>query len=462
MFQMILILFGRPVLPVAIITVWGIMMLYCLEDFDKRQVLFVFGITFFTFLLGRILLVEIFPLFEEDPVFPEKVDQTVDVILLVSLISLLVGYIFFESFNKCKFIEINQIPFGSNNVDKGHLYSEYSIIAKILFYCTFPFLIITTAGKVLYVIRYGYLQYYTSYELQVPYVVKKIGDFAQINLFIFLLCSPSKNEARPILTWYIIYLFLTLGTGQRFNFVCGLLILIVYFMMRNKENNEVWLSKKEIILMIVIFPVFLSFLSWINALRLNEELTFNGFLRNFFNFFYDLGSSVNVLKYEVSIGSKLKHTYYCFGTIITFFKENLISRLFGAPSYTGNTVEHGLNGYSYTHAISYAGWGSYYLAGNGMGSSYIAELYHAFSYPGLILGNIFYAFLVNKLYKFNGNSVLPRALIFYSLYDFLLAPRGPFDGFTSAIFNPTSIIGILIVYVLAKHLANRKVKLSIS
>lgn len=453
--QAFLLLVGKPFVPVLIMTVWGTLILYSIYNFKQRMVLFVFGVTFFTFLLGRTVLVDIFPLFEQDPVFSDAVNNETNILLLITLCTITISYAVFEHFDKYRINRSYRVMFKSIRPDYENVKNTYKSVSKALFYVTFPFLIITALGRVLYVFKFGYLQYYTSYKLQVPYIVKKIGDFAQIDLFVFLFCKPNKKEAKPLIFLYMFYLILSIGTGQRFEFVCGLLMLFIYFILRNRQKSEVWLSKKQLVILIILFPVFLSFLSLINDIRMNNTVTVNGLLKNFFDFYYDLGSSSNVLKYEILLGHRLSHKFYCFGTIITFFRENLISRLFGANSYSGNTIDHALNGFSYTHAISYAGWGRYYLAGNGMGSCYIAELFHAFSYGGVIVGNIIYGLLIDKLYRFKGESVLGNALIFYSLYNFLLAPRGPYDGFTNAIFNPTSLIAIGLIYFVSKYLINR-------
>ena len=138
------------------------------------------------------------------------------------------------------------------------------------------------------------------------------------------------------------------------------------------------------------------------------------------------------------------------GNVIDFLQGNIISRFLGIPHYSGNTVEHALKGHSLEHALSYVSMGSYYLKGHGLGGCYIADAFHDIRYFGVILVNVIYGCVLDRMFNFTGPGVWKKALSLLLLYYLLLAPRSGADGFITAIVDLTTWGTFLLIALVAK------------
>ena len=117
----------------------------------------------------------------------------------------------------------------------------------------------------------------------------------------------------------------------------------------------------------------------------------NGYLLDFIN---QQGVSINVIKRYIEYGANLpKGKLYFIGSTLSVLARSPIGRILNIAVYGGNTVENAMNGFSFAHALSYLVKGKQYLNGNGMGSSYIAEIMYSFGYMGVFIANIFFSFI---------------------------------------------------------------------
>src|SRR5690606_3586624 len=114
-----------------------------------------------------------------------------------------------------------------------------------------------------------------------------------------------------------------------------------------------------------------------------------------FEFFYAQGVSANVIGYTMVLDESIPDgKLYSIGPILQFISNYYGYFIQGIPMPSGQTVELALNGYLFSHTISYLIMPTLYLAGIGYGSSYIAELYADFGYFGIIFGSLFYGLLI--------------------------------------------------------------------
>ena len=420
-------------------------MLYALTDLETRGVLFVFLVSFFLILVGREAL-EVFGLHAIETVFKDELNRQAEWMIVISLASLFAGYALSGFFSTKK----KKIP------DHRYDSPQYRAIRKVsiaLFLFTFAFNVFTLIDIVLFVFRNGYLNFYTSYESHVPYVIKKLGDMCLVCFWIFLATMPDKKSVNRASLLYIIYFLLTLGTGKRFPFVAGMLTLFVYYLARNRIHNDgqVWIKKKTIILMFVLAPLLFMPLYAIGQIRVGNSWNAFRVDKAISNFLYNQGVSINVIKRAQIYGYKLPEgRMYLFGSTYEAISNNIISRMLGFPQYTGNTVEHARNGYSFQHALSYIAIGSYYLGGHGLGSCYIAEAFHDLGYLGVVAVNVVYGTLFRKLFDFRRYGVWITTIIIAMLNSILLAPRGSADGFITDIVDLTTWGTILVVSLLSE------------
>ncbi|MBE6109021.1 MAG: O-antigen polysaccharide polymerase Wzy [Erysipelotrichaceae bacterium] len=432
-----------------ILIVWSNGIIYALDDLNNRSSMFAFLISFFTFLIGRQAM-ERFGIYEVEHVFSEELNLLAENMLLVSLIVLLTFYVIFNSFSRKKTVNTMRSDYSSMN------YRMIREVSRFFFMVTFLFSLVTLLDIVIYVLRNGYLSYYTSYTSSVPYVIKKIGEMSPICYWVFLATMPEKKETDRVTLFYIFYLFSTLGTGKRFPFVAGLLTILVYYLSRNRINNEkkeVWFGRRHMRFMVMAVPLMMLLLFMIGQVR----TTIGGGTYNIgsfvTDFIYDQGSSINFIKRMVKFNDYLpRNKMYLFGSTYEKLTGNVIFRLMGATQYKGNTAMHALQGYSLQHALSYITMGSYYLAGHGIGSCYIAEAYHDYGYIGIILVNIVYAFIFSKVFDFRKKNVWSCSITLIILYSLLLAPRGSADGFIIDIIDLTTWGTIVVIWFTSKFL----------
>ena len=433
----------------ATVLVWLNIMLYSAEDLDERGALLGFAASFFVFLLGRQIL-ERFGLHAIENVFSEELNIHAERLVLISLSCLFLGYIIVK--NKPE--KQKKRVFDYNSA----YYLTVRRISLYFFYATYLFLIITILDTVFFVSNNSYLEFYVSYRSHIPYVLQKIGDMCPVCFFIYLMTMPSKKECRVPIFLYFCYLVLSLGTGKRYPCVAGMLILFVYFTIRNKVNNggKKWIGKKEILLCTIAIPILIIVLFTINEIRFEKEAT-TGILSKIEGFFYQQGVSINVIKREVVYRDKFPEgKIYMLGSTIEFLRDNIISRLIGIPHYSGNTVEHALLGNSFAHTLSYVAMGNYYLQGNGLGSCYIAEAFHDFSYAGVIFINILYGIIFKKMFFFKNKGIWTGTISLLLLNSLFLAPRGSADGFVADMVDITTWGTIFVVWLISKHFYAKK------
>lgn len=127
-----------------------------------------------------------------------------------------------------------------------------------------------------------------------------------------------------------------------------------------------------------------------------------------------------------------------------------IGMLLGMEKFSGNSASYATRGSSLAHALSYIVLKNRYLNGEGLGSSYIAETFHDLSYPGLIIINGLYAFLLCKVIKINGKSIWECTFALLMLSSILFAIRGETDGFMSVYLNLSTWVIFIMFHLLGK------------
>ena len=108
------------------------------------------------------------------------------------------------------------------------------------------------------------------------------------------------------------------------------------------------------------------------------------------------------------------------------------------------------------HIISYLVLPYNYLLGRGLGSSYIAELYHDFGYIGIFLGNIIYGCVIKICCNFNKCSIWMRYVCLVIINAILLAPRSTTDGFISSLTGMEVWLSGLLIWIISKFIYKRR------
>ncbi|MBE5999866.1 MAG: O-antigen polysaccharide polymerase Wzy [Sarcina sp.] len=431
---------------ILVLVVWSNGFIFTLEDLETRGALFAFLSTFFLFLIGREAL-EVFGLHDIEIVFSRELNQLAEGMLLISLLSLFIGYVLAGR------ITFKRLAYKTVQDYQSQQYISVRHVSKILFLLTFAFNIFTLTDIVLFVLRNGYLAYYTSYVSSVPYVIKKIGDMCPVCLWIFFATMPEKRAADRLSMLYMFYLLLTLGTGKRFPFAAGILTLFVYYISRNTINpgKGVWVKKRTLVALFIMTPFLFMGLYVVGQIRFNHLVNSVNLGSMVGDFLYKQGVSVNIIKRTKLYVNRLPAgKMYLFGSTYEAISNNIIFRSLGARQYAGNNIAHALGGYSFQHALSYAAMGNYYLEGHGLGSCYIAEVFHDLGYVGVVIVNVIYGILFRRVFNFKNHGIWMTAIIISMLNSLLLAPRGSADGFITDIVDLTTWGTILVVWMISK------------
>lgn len=432
-------------LYLSIILMWLNNFLYSLEFPESRITQLMFYLSFFAFLLGR-PIAELITVRVNYHHFGNDILIHTSVCLYVSLVTLgLAEFIFDHSIqfqDKGKYI-------GSEYTDNRTVNIRKTSI--IFFYVAYPFAMLIIAEKILFVRAMGYVAYYTDYTSRFPYIVTKIGDMAEIALFMFLATMPSKKECKIPLALYLIQAFASLFTGKRGRFVVPIIFIVTYLVIRNRINTgeKKWFTKRMALIILACSPIAMVLLYVYSSVRVGNTMNSESFIDRLSGFLYGTGFSVNIINYEKSLEDVIPFRLYSFGDTIDYLRENIIiSRLFNIQLYKNYTVGKALNSYSFPHVITYYYSPNYYLSGRGLGSCYIAEAYHDFGYFGVVLWNVIYAYVLKKMFSFESKGIVYTTLGLLSLRTIMLAPRNMASAFLTewiSIDNWLVIAGILFV-----------------
>lgn len=432
----------------ATLCVWLDLIVYCLLDFSERIFLFTFLIAFFVFLMGREIL-DVFNMHTIVSVFKPKINIHAEQLLLLSLISLIIGYFVSNRLKR------NMAP----NIESRYenpLIIQIRDISSLIFYCSLLLSVIQLLDIGRYMISHGYLATYTSYSSSLPYLLVKLADVTPISFWIYLSTMPCKKAVDKHSIIFIFYLAMTLLTGKRFAFVAGLLVLFAYYIMRNtiKCEGKKWVKRSTIFICVLSIPVAAVGLYFFNTLRFGNSVDGISIRDAFTDFFYSQGVSINVIKYadmyELNPDKK-----YMFSSTLTFLQKNIFARMLDIQSYSGNTVENALFGNSMAHAMSYLLYGNRYLNGRGIGSCYIAEAFHDFGYLGVIAVNFVYGIILSRFFDFRKKGVFTGAISLILLNSLLYSPRGSADGFVADMVDFTTWGSIIFIYIIANLLSRK-------
>lgn len=437
---------ASPILMLVIL-LWLYLLFLTISDIKNNIALFCFLIAYFVFLVGREVCFQYLSV-EVYYKYLVKENTFTYFCLIISLIGIWCGtYIKNEKKDKNN----------SYYVVKEHSLN-IQIITELIFLLCYCFLIVTVIAQIVLVRSVGYLASYTdeAVSTNIPRIVSYIAAFTPVIFCVFLSSYPSKKKVILPIVLYEIYAVLTVLTGKRYPFIAINMIILIYITIRSK-NEKGWMSKKVILLLIIAIPFLIVFLVAYDSIRLGETFKVSNITNIFIDFFDSQGGSVNVIKrvkyYENDLSDLFLTSFE--NTRNAIFENAIARKITNVQVYSGNSIERALHGNSLMHRLSYYSYGSTYLTGRGVGSCYIAELYHDFGYVGIFFGSMFYGWLIKCVSNIRFNHYLRDGIVLAIMYYLLLAPRGNFDGFIEGVFGLYSLLGILTTYIIIK-LVNQK------
>lgn len=314
-------------------------------------------------------------------------------------------------------------------------------------------------AKIIYVLRYGYLSLYLV-QGNVLFLNSFLDIFDKLYFFGFygfLATFPSKKELRSPIILYIIYSFLSIMTGIRGIIVLNFLFILWYLAKRDehfKEEKDI-ITKNRMILISLIGVIAVTMLYDYGFARVganSQESTFLGKILAFIGAQGGSGRLVALgLENRDAILSYISPLRILFAPAINFLMNNSLVR-----SFTGGHIGQGYSALEsnpdFGAVITFVTNKTAYLAGGGLGSSFIAELAVSFGIIGVLIGCIFIGRLIryidsNSLDSWGKNVFM---LNLFSLVTYL--PRQPMFQMI-----PGSV-SVLLYIILMMILCRRKKK----
>ncbi len=439
---------------VLTLSIGVILVFYCFNDIGKRILLLMFFACFFVFLIGGITVKEFFG-YEMIYSFSEEHYNYMIFAIFLSLACLFGGYLLFDKIH----IKTRTERTKTVSEEKVRLIRKISLYFQYVFFLAY--LVVQIEG-IMVVRRSGYFEYY-SYESSLPYVITEMADLYFVALFMFLSTLPKKKEAKVPLILFATLNCMSLLTGRRIFFVIDNLIIILYAFFRDNitDDEEKWISKKQIVGLILLMPAVIIFLYSYKYIRMGRSADSNSLSESFLLFFKQQGFSANLIPLGRIYENSLKEDdIFSIYDILRSFRLNPIVRFFTNSSYrslyTGSRENLALNSGSYSRAISYVVVRSNYLKGYGMGSCYIAELYHDFHYAGICIGSFIYGSVMSKINYLRKGKIVINTLILLMIRGFFKSPRYCYDSPFNVFMTISMWVFIAFVFILAHYEMKRR------
>jgi oligosaccharide repeat unit polymerase len=434
-----------PILFALVMLVWLNMLAYACLRWKNRAAYISFLAAFFLFLLGGEFTAVYFG-YPKDYNFTDYYNRHAYICLLISLVGLQIGYVTAE-------VAPSHILRNGKHLSrparKAPDYSKIRKYSKILLYVTAVPYYLKALDIGLYVLQNGYLSYYTDYVTRLPGIVETLSEMFTMFLFIFLATMPKKKECALPLGLYFGCGLLSLMSGRRISFGVTILVIFTYVLLRCAITpEERWMRKRWGVAAVIACPLLVVGLCAFKYIRYGGTVEGTGFFDLFLRFFSQQGVSYDTIVFEKQLeGDSLGCTslYYT----IKYFRSNVLTRHlvnFPLEYYQTRSVETALYTNCLADYIQYSVKSSSYFAGYGLGTSYIAELYHDIGYVGLGVVSMVYGAILSLLYTTKRRGVWRWAIALMMLEEFVILPRYSADVILRPFYNLTKML-ILVVFI---------------
>ncbi len=296
----------------------------------------------------------------------------------------------------------------------------------------------------------GYLALYQT-ESSLPTFIQYPAALFYFALSLVLFSGISKKTTYFIFAIVAAMQLMILVAGTRAEAVCTVLFLVSYIVQKTRTDPDFLIHKKlALAVCLCALPFGIYILQLVKYTRMNESVSLS-FFDTISEFFISQGGSFNILTWGVDMKkdvTELAGSNFILGSLEGYFKNNVFCRtLFGFEYLGDNTKAYALSGYSFGSTMSYLRFRESYLGGMGCGTVYLAELFHDYSWIGLILGSGFVSWLLSRLKELNKRGWIVSAILLNCLRSVFLMPRAPFFKFFTEIFAvPNLLLLALIVF----------------
>ncbi len=247
--------------------------------------------------------------------------------------------------------------------------------------------------KVLFMQGREYIEYYSSFSSRLPSFVQSFATMARYALCIFLATMPSKKLAFFPLVGYLALSIPMLLVGVRNETLLRCLFVFLYYFVRDildgrqANGRRKWIGRVEVTLLIVAVPALLLFSSVYSAIREDREIASKNALSAMRQLIVEQGVTFRIMGNAYDALPEIQTKHFVIGPLLDALEHGTLAQSwFDAPaSIDTNSVEKATQYHDFSHSMSYAVLKEEYLAGRGLGSSYILEAYADGGYVGVAL-----------------------------------------------------------------------------
>ena len=428
--------------------------LYCFNNIKYYIIHLIFYITIFLFLVSRPTI----DYFKHGLIntYQEDAYRFSFLAVIISIIGLNIGGLLVskKEKNKKQVDEIQKSSSFINSIRK---------VSLVVFFISYPFYFVRLVERLMYRINVSYYEYYAEFKSELPYFTYTLSTFVVYAMCIYLATKPSKRNSTIVLGLFVTANVINLLIGTRNPFVLSLIFSFIYYFMRNQTEKGVWIGVKEKVVLYIGTPIMMLVMGFLNYARDGEGIGNMSLSELLIDFIYKQGTSFGVLARGYLYGSNLpirEFRNYTFSPIIEYITRGNLGILFGGTPFVSanNSIELALESDRYAHNISYIVLGQDYLAGHGIGGSYVMEMYTDYGMIGLFLLSIImgisFIFMMKSSYK---PGILLFSITLLILNNLFFMPRG---SFTESFYNLVTLQfwGIVIVIFFLAGLIKRRVK----
>ena len=428
--------------------------LYCFNNIKYYIIHLIFYITIFLFLVSR-PTIDYFK-YGLINTYQEDVYRFSFLAVIVSIIGLTIGGLLIskKENNKKEGYKTQKSRLFINSIRK---------VSLAVFLISYPFYLIRLIERLMYRVNVSYYEYYADFKSELPYFTYILSTFVVYAMCIYLATKPNKRHSTIVLGMFVTGNVINLLIGTRNPFVLSLIFSFIYYFMRNQTEKGVWIGVKEKAMLYLGTPIMMLVMGFLNYARDGAGIGNMSLSELLIDFVYKQGTSFGVLARGYLYGSNLpvrEFRNYTFSPIIEYITRGNLGILFGGTPFVSanNSLELALTSDRYAHNISYIVLGQDYLAGHGIGGSYVMEMYTDYGMIGLFLLSIImgisFIFMMKSSYQ---SGILFFSITLLILNNLFFMPRG---SFTESFFNLFTLQfwGIVIVIFFVAGLINRKVK----
>lgn len=428
--------------------------LYCFNNIKYYIIHLIFYITIFLFLVSR-PTIDYFK-YGLINTYQEDVYRFSFLAVIVSIIGLTIGgFLVSKRENKLK----EEIKTLKNKRFKDSVRK----VSLLVFLVSYPFYLVRIIERLVYRLNVSYYEYYADFKSELPYFTYTLSTFVVYAMCIYLATKPNKRHSTIVLGMFVTGNVINLLIGTRNPFVLSLIFSFIYYFIRNQTEKGVWIGVKEKAMLYLGTPIMMLIMGFLNYARDGEGIGNMSLSELLIDFVYKQGTSFGVLARGYLYGSNLpvrEFRNYTFSPIIEYITRGNLGILFGGTPFVSanNSLELALTSDRYAHNISYIVLRQDYLAGHGIGGSYVMEMYTDYGMIGLFLLSIImgisFIFMMKSSYQ---SGILFFSITLLILNNLFFMPRG---SFTESFFNLFTLQfwGIVIVIFFVASLINRKVK----